>query len=99
MFMLQKKLITSVSLTLALQMGLLGCSTIPSGVSFPTPPAQLVVPPNDSDLVLLPEDKTLELSQIVDSAKNNYATGYGYKVQLQELINWLEKQKENFNSK
>jgi len=99
MFMSLKRLITHACLILALHGTLLGCSTIPQGASFPELPATLAVQPSDSDLILLPEDRVLLLSEIVDASKRNYATGYGYRVQVEELLNWIRDQRKNFNGK
>jgi hypothetical protein len=57
----------------------------------------LVQKPSDTDLILLPENRELKLSEIIDSTKKNYATAFGYRVQIEALIKWIEDQKEIFN--
>ena len=56
------------------------------------PPAKLMIPPTDDNLILLPEDRIVTLSEIVDSAKNNYADRAAIKINLEELQEWIRKQ-------
>ena len=41
------------------------------------------------ELIKFPEGQVLQLSQIVDITKNNYATSFETKVKLEELQKWL----------
>lgn len=64
--------------------------------SFPQPPTNLMLKPSDSELVLLPENRVLQLSDIVDTVKKNYATSYGYRIRLEELQQWVRDQTKVF---
>ena len=92
MFTLLKKQTLRVLLALILLVSLPGCSTLPQGAGFPMPPAKLMIPPTDDNLILLPEDRIVTLSEIVDSAKNNYADRAAIKINLEELQEWIRKQ-------
>ena len=67
---------------------------MPQKVPFPVPPQTLLQAP--SELAPLPKE-TLQLSVLVDSVKNNYATCYANTVQLTSLQAWLKQQQELFN--
>lgn len=78
-----------------ISLSLLGCSSIPpQRAKFPEPPQTLMQPP--SELAPLPKDP-LQLSIIVDSVKNNYATSFSNSIQLISLQDWIKQQQTLFN--
>lgn len=94
LYMSLKKLITSVSLSLLLVLILPGCSTLLLRGNFPQPPAVLMAKP--SEFKKLDETKKLELSDIVDNSKFNFATGFEIKTQLELLQEWVRSETKNY---
>lgn len=63
--------------------------------NFPQPPAELMKKP--SEYIKLDTTKPLVLSDIIDNTKNNYATGFEIKTQLELLQEWVNSEIKNYN--
>ena len=62
---------------------------------FHYPPTELMQ--KSTDLKKLPENQILQLSDIVDTAKNNYVIAFETRVRLEFLQQWIKEQFALYN--
>jgi len=75
---------------------LVGCTTtaVPVAVKFPDAPDQLKIQCPDLKLV---DEKTLRLSDVLDSVTTNYTTYYECKGKTDDWIEWYNLQKSIYD--
>ena len=73
---------------------LVGCQSVPTKRNFPEPPSDLIV---SSKLILL-DSNTTKISDLLQSANQNYGSYYILKAKNDAWIEWYKQQKNIWNS-